>query len=62
MIVRTCVILSEFLLRVKHPFTTTPPPAWRGKVGKDSTDKLECDYVVDDVSGEIFYQIGPKAK
>ena len=25
-----------------------------GKAGKDSTDKLECDYVGDDVTGEIF--------
>ena len=43
----------------------------QGKVGVNSTDKLECNYVVDklgcgyvvdDVSGESFYQNWPKAK
>ena len=31
-----------------------------GKVGTDSTDKLECDYVGDDVTGEIFTKLGQR--
>ena len=54
--VKTCVILSDFFrYEVKQALHDNATFCLeQGKVGTDSVDELVCDYVVDDVSGEIF--------